>query len=89
MKPPEGPPVDAPIAITDPGLRVAIAQALGIPVTESYIPGQYLIHVDGGSQRTDLSLLEAPISASASWRATWANWSCSTLPVAASKTSPG
>ena len=54
--PPEGPPVDAPIAITDPGLRVAIAEALGIPITESYIPGQFLIHVDGGSQRTDLSL---------------------------------
>jgi Leucine-rich repeat (LRR) protein len=56
--PPEGPPVDAPIAITDPGLRVAIAEALGIPVTQSYIEGQFLIHVDDASQRTDLSLAE-------------------------------
>ncbi|MCC6474223.1 MAG: hypothetical protein IT514_10805, partial [Burkholderiales bacterium] len=54
--PPEGPPVDAFIAIEDPGLRVAIARAFGIPVTQSYIPGQYLIHVPGGSARTDRAL---------------------------------
>ncbi len=54
--PPEGPPVDSPIAIVDAGLRVAIAQSLGIPVTQSYIPGQYLIHVPDGSLRTDLAI---------------------------------
>ncbi|MGH7339982.1 MAG: PA14 domain-containing protein, partial [Candidatus Rokuibacteriota bacterium] len=51
--PPEGPPVDAAISIVDPALRVAIAEALGIPVTQSYrldaagnpIP---LIHADDG-----------------------------------------
>ncbi|MFN0040815.1 MAG: LamG-like jellyroll fold domain-containing protein, partial [Burkholderiales bacterium] len=56
--PPEGPPVDALIAIPDAGLRVAIAQALGIPVTQSYLPGQFVIHVPNGSQRTDLSLAD-------------------------------
>ena len=56
--PPEGPPVDSPIAIQDPGLRVAIAQSLGFAVTQSYIPGQYLIHVPDGSLRTDLPLSE-------------------------------
>ena len=56
--PPEGPPVDAYIAITDPGLRVAIAETLGYAVTQSYIPGQYLIHVPGGSMRTDLPLTD-------------------------------
>ena len=56
--PPEGHPVDAYIAITDPGLRVSIAEALGYAVTQSYIPGEYLIHVPGGSQRTNLPLTD-------------------------------
>src|SRR5690606_18844936 len=43
--PPEGPPVDAFIEISDPGLRVAIAEALGYAITESYIEGQFIIHV--------------------------------------------
>ena len=57
--PPEGPPVDAGIAIADPRLRVAIAEALGYAVTQSYIPGEYLIHVPEGSARTDLPLTNA------------------------------
>ena len=57
--PPEGPPVDAGIAIPDEALRVAIAEALGIPITQSYIPGHFLIHVPNGSLRTDLPLTDA------------------------------
>jgi len=56
--PPEGPPVDARIAIEDPALRVALGEALGLPVTRSYVEGQFLIHVPDGSRRTDLSLGE-------------------------------
>ncbi|HXW10325.1 MAG TPA: hypothetical protein VD737_06900, partial [Steroidobacteraceae bacterium] len=59
--PPEGPPVDAFIAIEDPGLRVAIAEALGLPITESYIDGQYVIHVPDRSLRTDLRLDESGV----------------------------
>jgi ELWxxDGT repeat protein len=42
--PPEGPPVDASIIIADRALRVALAEAVGIPVTTSYL-GTPLIHV--------------------------------------------
>jgi ELWxxDGT repeat protein len=59
--PPEGPPVDAFIAIEDPGLRVAIAEALGLPITESYIAGQYVIHVTDASLRTDRSLSDSEV----------------------------
>jgi hypothetical protein len=55
--PPEGPPVDAAIAIKDPALRRAVAQALGLPITMAY-DGHYLIHVPNGTQRTDLSLTD-------------------------------
>ncbi|MCX7893546.1 MAG: PA14 domain-containing protein, partial [Burkholderiales bacterium] len=53
--PPEGPPVDAWIAISDVNLRVAIAEALGIPVTMSYL-GTPIIHVDDADPRTNLTL---------------------------------
>jgi hypothetical protein len=45
--------VDALIAIEDAGLRAAIAEALGLPVTKRY-DGQVLVHVPEGSQRTDI-----------------------------------
>jgi len=50
--PPSGPPVDAYIALTDPAMRLVIAEALGLPITQSYIGGQFLIHVDDADQRT-------------------------------------
>jgi len=53
--PPEGPPVDAAIAIVDRGLRVAFAEAMGAPVTRSYL-NTPLIHVDDGFPRTDKPL---------------------------------
>jgi ELWxxDGT repeat protein len=59
--PPEGPPVDAYVAIEDSGLRVAIAEALGLPVTPSYIPGQFVIHVPDASARTDLPLTDSNV----------------------------
>ena len=46
---------DALIAIKDPGLRVAIAEAMGLPITIDYL-GRPLVHVGGGSDRTDVSL---------------------------------
>ena len=46
---------DALIAIPDANLRLALAEALGLPVTLDY-NGNPLIHVPGGSERTDKPL---------------------------------
>ncbi|MCU0981668.1 MAG: hypothetical protein MUF25_21160, partial [Pirellulaceae bacterium] len=51
---------DALIGIPDGNLRIALARALGYPVTERYDSSlstrTYVIHVPSGSERTDISL---------------------------------